>query len=170
MPSDMKKVWSATAFFRTLTETNKLAVEKGFRYVLISGLQGLEQAVESMQNTKAFVMVSENAVGTTNLDNSPRTRRTRTVFLAMRHKMDDMTARQTCKDVMAELHRQFMSKLILEKTRLEENMQFLEPQTTLQEAPDYLIPGTAICMFEITVDTHIDLQYNADEWITTPNN
>ena len=162
--------WNATAFFADLTKRNKLAQSKHFTFCKVSSLEGFEEALAKLQNSTAFVCVSDISEGYTNINNTPHTRRVKTVFLAMRHKMDDMTARQTCKDIMAELHRQFMSKLILEKTRLEENMQFLEPQTTLQEAPDYLIPGTAICMFEITVDTHIDLQYNADEWITTPNN
>ncbi len=166
----MRKVWSATDFFEKLTQSNKLAVEKGFRFVLVSGLSGLEEAVASMLSVNNFVFVSENAVGSTELDNSPHTRRVRTVFLAMRHRGDDMKARRLCMDTMAELHRQFLSRLILEKTRLSENMQYLVPCITLQEVDKYLIPGTAICMFEIAVDTFIDLQYNAAEWITPPNN
>ena len=166
----MKKVWSATDFFEQLTKSNKLAVEKGFVFVQISGLDGLEEALNRMQNTANFVFVSENAVGSTNLDNSPHTRRVRTVFVAMRHKVDDMAARRRCMDTIQELHRQFMSKLIMEKTRMAENMQYLVPRINLQEASKYLAPGTAICMFEIAVDTYINLQYNEDEWITPPNN
>ena len=87
----------------------------------------------------------------------------------MRHKHDDMTARQTCMDTIFEIHRQFCSVLIKEKTRLQENMQYLNPQITLQEVDKYLVPDTAICMFELSVDTYIDLQFKADEWITPKN-
>ena len=72
-------------------------------------------------------------------------------------------------DTIHELHRQFCSMLIQERVRLEENMQFIDPRINLQETPKYLIPGTVIFMFEIAVDTYIDLQYNPDEWITLPN-
>lgn len=164
MPNDFKKEWSATDFFRRLVPRNRLAQRKGFVFCEISGLEGLEEAVASMQNTKAFVCVAENAAGYTDLDNTPHTRRIRTVFLAMRHKLDDMQARQSCMDTMRELHRQFCSVLIREKTRLEENMQYLDPRINLQEVSRYLIPGTAVCMFEIAVNTYIDLQFRPDEW------
>jgi len=169
MPVNLKKVWSATDFFKSLTERNLLAVSKGFRFVQVSGLDGLEEAVASMQNTANFVFVVENAAGYTNLDNTPHTRRVRSVFIAMRHKHEDMQAHRRCMDIIAELHRQFCSALILERTRLEENMQYLDPRITLQEVSRYLIPGTAICMFEIAVDTYIDLSYNPEEWNTQQN-
>lgn len=170
MENDMKKVWSATDFFKSLTERNKLAQEKGFKFVQISGLDGLEEAIATMQNTSNFVFVSENAAGYTYLDNSPHTVRVRTVFIAMRHKLNDMVARRTCMDTIAELHRQFCSMLIMEKTRFTENMQFLGTSITLQEVDKYLIPGTAICMFEIAVNTYIDLSYNESEWTTPKSN
>ncbi len=169
MQNDYTKQWNASDFFRKLTEKNRLAVEKGFRFVEISGLEGLEEAIASMQSTANFVCVMENAAGYTDTDNTPHTRRIRTVFIAMRHKMDDMHARRKCMDTIAELHRQFCSVLIREKTRLEENMQYLDSRINLQETPKYLIPGTVIFMFELAVDTYISLEYNEKEWITQPN-
>ena len=82
----------------------------------------------------------------------------------MRHKQGDMTARQNCLAVINDLHRQFCSRLLMERTRLQENMQYLNSRIHLQEVSRYLVPGTAICMFEIAVDTYIDLSYNPDEW------
>ena len=160
--------WDAGTFFRRLVERNKLCKEKGFRYVTISGLDGLEEAIATMQNNPNLVMVSENAAGATRLDNTPHVTKVRTVFIAMRHKHDDMTARKTCMDIIFELHRQFGSVLIQESTRLRENMQFLNPEITLQEVDKYLVPDTAICMFELAVSTYIDLQYTPEEWTTNP--
>lgn len=156
--------WNAKAFFRSLTEQNKLAKEKGFVYVEVSGLEGLEEALGRLQSTPNFVFVQDNAAGYTELENSPHTRRVRTVFFAMRHKLGDMTARQNCLAVINDLHRQFCSRLLMERTRLQENMQYLNSRIHLQEVSRYLVPGTAICMFEIAVDTYIDLSYNPDEW------
>jgi len=164
------QVWSATDFFERLTASNKLAVEKGFRFVQVSGLEGLEQAVGAMQSTANFVFVVENAAGFTELDNSPRQRKIRSVFFAMRHKYGDMKARRQCMDIMAELFRQFCSVLIQQERRFEENMQYLDTRINMQEVSQHLIPGTAMCMFEIAVDTFINLEYDAREWITQQNN
>lgn len=156
--------WNASDFFRGLTEKNRLAQEKGFVYVEVSGLEGLEEALGRLQSTPNFVFCTDNAAGYTELNNSPHTRRVRTVFFAMRHKLNDMAARRSCLQTIDTLHRQFCSKLILERTRLSEKMQYLDSRINLQEVSQHLVPGTAICMFEISVDTYINLEYNPAEW------
>ena len=107
--------WDATAFFEHLTATNRLAKSEGFTFCRVSGLDGLEEALNNMQQSLACICVSDIANGYTELNNTPRTRRVKTIFLAMRHKIDDMRARNTCMETMREVFRQFMSKLILEK-------------------------------------------------------
>ena len=170
MQNDYTKQWNASDFFRRLTETNLLAQKHGFKFAEVSGLQGLEEAVSSMQNTRNFVCVMENAAGYTEMDNSPHIRRVRTVFLVMRHVLGDMKDRRRCMDIITELHRQFCSMLIREKTRLEdEHMQYLDSRINLQEASKYLIPGTVIFMFELAVDTYVSFEYNEKEWSTQPN-
>ena len=67
--------------------------------------------------------------GYTELNITSHTRRVKTVFFAMRHALDDMEARQECMDIMRELFRQFMSVLIQEKTRVEEEHIYLDPRT-----------------------------------------
>ena len=56
------------------------------------------------------------------------------LFLAKRHKIDDMAARTRCMETLRELFRQYMSLLILG------------------------------AYFQIAVDVYTDLRYNADEW------
>lgn len=103
--------------------------------------------------------------GFTELNNSPHTRRVKTVFLAMRHALDDMTAREECMETMRELFRQFMTRLILERTRLEENCVYLDPRITFQEIDRYFFSGCACAYFQIAVDVFTDLRYNKDEWL-----
>ena len=79
----------------------------------------------------------------------------------MRHALDDMTARQECMDSMRELFRQFMSKLILEKTRLELNNIYLDPRISFQEIDQYFFSGCACAFF---VDTYTDLRSDPNEW------
>ena len=163
--------WNAVAFFKNLTLTNKLAQEKGFTFARVSGLEGFEEALAQMQSKKCFVCVSDLAAGNITLNNTPRTRRVKTVFLAMRHRIDDMTARQNCMDTMRELFRQFMSVLIQEKTRLEQDLIYLDERISFEEISQYFFNGGACAYFNIAVDVFTDLRYNQNEWLpsTTEN-
>lgn len=163
----MKNInWNATAFFEHLTATNKLAQSEGFRFCRVSGLDGFEEALEAMQSTTAFVCVSDLSQGYTELNNTPHTRRVKNVFLAMRHAVDDMDARQECMDTMRELFRQFMSKLIQEKTRIQQHNLYIDPRITFSEIDRYFFSGCACAQFSIAVDTYTDLRENPDEWLT----
>ncbi len=95
---------------------------------------------------------------------APRTRRVKTVFLAMRHAIDDMDARQECIDTMRELFRQFMSVLIQERTKLEQHCIYLDPRITFNEIDRYFFSGCACCYFQIAIDIFTDLRYNENEW------
>lgn len=157
--------WDATVFFESLTSRNRLAKDNGFKFCRVSGMEGFQEALSSMQNAKAFVCVNEVSQGYTSLDNSPRTRRVKTVFLAMRHKLDDMKARQNRFDTLRELFRQFMTVLIKEKTKLEEHCVELDRRITFHEIDEYFFSGCACAYFSVAVDIHTDLRYDKNEWI-----
>lgn len=157
--------WDATSFFETLTTKNRLAIECGFKFCRVSGMEGFQEALASMQNVKAFVCVNDIAQGYTSLDNSPKTRRVKTVFLAMRHKIDDMKARQDRFDTLRELFRQFMTVLIKEKTKLEEQCIELDRRITFHEIDEFFFSGCACAYFSISVDVYTDLRYDENEWI-----
>ena len=159
-----KSDWNAAQFFEELVAKNKLAVAEGFTFCKVSGLEGFEEALHAMQQASAFCCVSDIADGYTELNNTPRTRRVKTVFLAMRHAAEDMEARSECMETMRELFRQFASQLILEKTRLEENCIYIDPRITFNEIDRYFFSGCACAYFQIAVDCYTDLRYNADEW------
>ena len=156
--------WDATKFFEELTSKNRLAKEERFTFCRVSGLEGFEEALDNMQSSASFVCVSDIAAGYTELNNTPRTRRVKTVFLAMRHAIDDMDARQECIDTMRELFRQFMSKLILEKTKQEQHNIYLDSRISFQEIDQYFFSGCACAFFQIAVDTYTDLRYDPTEW------
>ena len=156
--------WNATAYFEELSAKNKLAQAEGFTFSRVSGLEGFEEALHNMQGNTAFVCVSDIAQGFTELNNSPHTRRVKTVFLAMRHALDDMQARQECMETMRELFRQFMSSLILERTRLEQNCIYLDPRISFNEIDRYFFSGCACAYFQIAVDVFTYLRYNEREW------
>lgn len=156
--------WNASVFFENLLAKNKLARSENFVFERVSGLDGFEEALADMQTTANFCCVSDIADGYTELNNSPRTRRVKTVFLAMRHAAEDMEARAICMETMRELFRQMMSVLILEKTKLEQSCIYLDPRISFTEIDRYFFSGCACAYFQIAVDKYTDLRYNADEW------
>lgn len=156
--------WNATAFFADLCRRNRLAVAEGFTFARVSGLEGFEEAIAQAQSATALLAVSDIADGYTELNNTPRTRRVKTVFLAMRHAPEDMEARLECMETMRELFRQMMSVLLLEKTRLEQECIYLDPRITFTEVDRYFFNGAACAYFQIAVDRYTDLRYNSDEW------
>lgn len=158
--------WDAAAFFARLTAQNKLAASLGFRFARVSSLEGFLAHISKGLSVTASVAVSDTSSGGIDLNNSPHTRRVKTVFLFMRHKADDAEARQRCLDRMNELFRQFMSVLIQEKTHLRENSIYLDDRISFTEIDKYFYTGGACAFFQIAVDTFTDLQYNPEEWIT----
>lgn len=156
--------WDAARFFEHLIGKNILAKQEGFLFCRVSGLQGFEDAVNSLQMSNAFFCVSDLADGYTDLNNTPRTRRVKTVFLAMRHSAEDMEARNKCMEIMREIFRQFMSVLTLERVKLEQNCIYIDPRISFNEIDRYFFSGCAGAFFQIAVDIYTDLRYNSDEW------
>lgn len=156
--------WDATTFFEKLTAKNRLAQEIGFVSHRVSGLEGFEECLHDMQECTAFIAISDIAQGYTELNNTPHTRRVKTVFFAMRHAIDDMTARQECMDIMREIFRQFMSVLIQEKVRVMKEHIYLDPRITFVEMPQFFFSGCACAHFQVATDVYTDLRYNFDEW------
>ncbi len=161
----LKGTWNAAAFFERLTAKNRLARGNGFRFCRVSGLEGFEEALAQAQDAVAFVCVSDVADGYMELNNSPRTRRVKTVFLAMRHAAEDMDAREECMDVMRELFRQFASVLVREKVKLQQDCIYLDPRISFNEVDRYFFSGCACAYFQVAVDCFTDLGFDPDEWI-----
>lgn len=160
--------WDALNFFRKLSETNKLAISKNFKFCIVSGLNGLEEAVQNAQYADNFICISEISDGYMEINNTPRTRRIITVFLAMKHRAEDMSARAACMDTMRELFRQFMSLLMLEKVKLEQNCIYIDSRISFNEIDRYFFTGGAGAFFQIAYDVFTDLRFNEDDWSTTP--
>jgi hypothetical protein len=87
----------------------------------------------------------------------------------MRYPIDKPNLRAQRMETMRELFRQFMSKLILEDTKLKERQLYLDTRIRFSEIPEYFASGCACARFQIGVDLFTDLRLNPDEWITPEN-
>ena len=157
--------WDAAAFFERLTNANKLAKSKNFRFARVSSLEGYHTLISKTLEMTACVAVSDTSEGGTEMNNTPHTRRVKTVFLFMRHAADRQDLRQKCLDTMNELFRQFLTVLIQEKTRLSEDCIYIDPYIKFTEIDKYFYSGGACAFFQIALDTFTDLSYNPDEWL-----
>ena len=61
MTAQLNGRWDASAFFENLCASNRLARHEGFTFCRVSGLDGFEEAVNTMQTSTAFVCVSDIA-------------------------------------------------------------------------------------------------------------
>ncbi len=156
--------WNATEFFRNLLNNNKLAQSLGFSFARVSGLEGFEQAMHKLTSAKALLCVSDEADGYMDLNNTPKSRRIKTVFMAMRHQLDNMPARAECFENMNEIFRQFMSVLTRERVKLEQNSIFIDPRVSFNQIDRYFFAGGACAYFQVVIDLFTDLRFNVDEW------
>lgn len=156
--------WDATSFFYTLTKENIFCAEHGYNFARCSGFEGLEEFLLSMQRIKKAVIVSDISPGVTDINNAPRTQRVKTVFLVCRHALENMSARNVAMGELREIFRQFMSRFLLEKNRIEQGILYFDPRIQFSEIPQYFVSGCACAYFQIGVSTQTDLRYNADEW------
>ena len=99
------------------------------------------------------------------MNNTPHTRRVKTVFLMKRHALNDMAARERCMDEMREIFRQFMSVLFKEKTRIEQGILYLDPRVQFTEIEQYFAMGCACAFFNISYDVYTNLVYRPEEWL-----
>lgn len=158
--------WDATEFFRVLTTTNRLAQAHHFCFCRVSGASDFQQLLERSQSQTAFVCVDDISEGFIELNNSPRTRRVKSVFFAMRYPIDKPELRSQRMETLRELFRQFMSRLILEDTKLKERQLYLDSRIRFSEIPEYFASGCACARFQVAVDLFTDLRLNPDEWIS----
>ena len=158
-------MFNAYKFFAELTNRNLLARQHNFVCCRVSGLDGFEDALKNQTRSTALVCVSDTSAGYTELNNTPRTRRVKTIFMAMRHKDFDMEARDKCYNIMREIFNQFMSVLIQQRMKIELEYLYLDPRVTFQEIDSYFFNGAACAHFSIAVDHYTDLSFKAEQWI-----
>lgn len=159
--------WDATEYFRRLTSENLLAQKYGFRFCVVSDLQGFEDAVNALQEAQAFVCVSDISDGIMNLENTPHIRQVKTVFLAMRHSIsapDASELRERCFSILRELFRQFMSAFAKERSYISEGGLYVDPQISFSEINKYFLSGCACAYFQIAVTAYSNLIYRPEEW------
>lgn len=157
-------MFDSIGFFENCTKASKLARKYGFGFVRVSGLESFEDALKSLTIYPALVCATDSSEGYIEFSNTPHEMRVHTVFLAMRHADGNMTERQNCLVILRKLFRQFISRIIRERDRIEHDCEFLTDRITFNEVDRWFFPGCACAYFNITEIIWESIYYDEDEW------
>lgn len=67
--------------------------------------------------------------------------------------------------MVRELFRQLMSRLTLERVRIEQNCIYIDPRISFNEIDRFFFSGCACAYFQIAVDVYTDLRIDYGEWL-----
>ena len=156
--------------FASLTQKNRLCRQHGFRFTMVSDLDGFSEALETMQASTPLICLSDCTSGAIEIDNSPAVRTVMTLFMYMPHPIRDnfQARRQEALRTMREIFRQFMTVLIREAVNLRLQGIYLDPEVTFNEIDRYFHSGGACAYFQIATDKSTDLRLRPDEWTENP--
>lgn len=157
--------WDAFPFFEYLHAHNRICQEKNYKLCRVSSLQGFEDALKNFQSAPAFLCVAEESDATLNLNNTGHSKFVKTIFFAKRHPVDNMVARSEAMKELRVLARQFLSRLVKEKSRINLGFLYIDNQVNFSEIPQAFAPEFACLYFNVMVGVYIDLSYKSSEWI-----
>ena len=160
--------FDAIAYFYAMTESNKLAREKGFVPVTISNTDNLEGLMEEYRDNDRFVAITDTNSG--NLSSADGAygfmkRRAYTVFILSAYEYGNMQARQKELELCRELFFQFVSRILRDKYLYDEKQMYFDTHSfPNQELGRYYLSGMAGLHFTLYVREPVDLQYEESQW------
>lgn len=164
---DTSKFFDSHAYFKELTEKNKLAKANSFFPCSCSGINSIQDVLDNFRKQSAFVCVDDtNDAATEQIGGGWFKKRTFTVFLLIRYRYDDMTERAAKLDICRQLFRQFHSRMIRVKYIYEDlDLSFLNvSKIYARELGEYFISGCTGLYFMVELTEPTDLCYKEDEW------
>lgn len=156
--------WDTVSFFRSLVARNKLSKSLSFGFGSCAGLQGFYDALSAASSSPNFISIDDSSDGMIIRRSTWRVQYVKTVYFSMRHKVGDLNARNFCLSQMREIFRQFMSVLVKERVRLDEDDINIDPNINFSEIDRDFCTGAACAFFQISVDIPMDVCFNPDEW------
>lgn len=163
---DAKRLFDAHAYFCNLCARNKLTKQHQFHPCTVSGIESLQEPLQQFRQKTAFLAVDDTNDGVTVQQSGGWfKKRTFTVFLLMRYRMDDMADRRAKLAVCREIYRQFVSHMIVDKEDLSNELVYLNTARIMsRELGTYFMSGCTGLYFMADVLEPQDVSYNEEEW------
>lgn len=166
---DTKQFFDFHTYIYNMVRHNRLATEQGFVPCSCSGIGFLEGVLARMRTARAFVCLSDICEeSTVRHGGAWFKRRVFTVFVLARY---DTRREDDYRDRLAlcrELFRQMHSRFLVDEARLQSELCYLAvDEIRSRELGGQFINGCTGLYFLLALDEPTDLQFNADEWLTT---
>ena len=153
------------AYVEDLTARNRLAADLGFRFHVVSGTDGLLDAMESLMDSSAFVAVSDDALTSGEASSTPSLVRQKLIIFVMRHAVGDDRARAKCLHTLRELARQFLARMLNDRWILAADRGVMfEEEFQITEPDKYFFSGAACLILNVAYHFKTSLIYDADLW------
>ena len=164
---DAKSLFDSEAYFSKLCAKNRLAKALGFKFCTCTGIESLQGPLDSFRTTNVFFCLDDANDGVLFRGKSGGwfMKRTFTVFMMRRHKLQDETARIAALTTCRILFRQIMSRLLVDQEDLSNEMVYLHTENVMsREFGQYFLSGCTGLYFMIDVSEPVDLTYDSEEW------
>ena len=156
------------SYMETLTSENILCQSNGYRCVSCSGIEALEGVLDNYKNTSHFVCVDDSNDANIFSEGGWFKRRTVTLFFLARQSFKDLKSRAAQIDLCREIYRQFLSRLINDRYKFEDNMMFVRLDNIYTRDINTAAMGDICGMYMMFyIDEPIDLTYDDSLWTTT---
>lgn len=165
---DSNLTFNALGYFEHLAKSNRLAQENDFWPCFCSGPESIDGIMQNFRKRKNFIMIddttSQNTYsrGVTFFDKNVYT-----VFILAHYHIDDMEDRQEKLELCRRIFRQFHSRMIFDKQRMEfgDMLEWLDVSSVYsREMSRYSMSGVTGLYFMVNNDEPVDLTYNSNEW------
>lgn len=163
---DAINYFDSFAYFKEMAEKNRLSVENGFYPCACSGINSLQDVLDQFRRKSAFIAIDDtNDSATEQRGGGWFKKRTFTIFLLIRYKMNDMDDRSVKLNICRQILRQFHSKMIIDKERLDNEMVQLNVSSIYsREIGEYFLSGCTGLYFMLDSYEPIDLIYREEDW------
>lgn len=157
-------MFDAKTYFSTLC-SSLLATKTDFLFGQISDNAYLEDLISGSKRNSNFFMLDDTEEGTTvNRSGAYFERRTYTVYLLSKFKINNMTDRHTKLLAIRSIYRKLLTKLILDHSEQANGIEYMSFPIRYFEIPGYYTGGTCGIWFSVLLDEPVELIYNEADW------
>lgn len=151
-------------YFKILSQSLKLTRDK-YHFTKVSGLDNLEGILATRKEHSHFIAVDDTENGTLVRGNGGGffDRRPSTIFICAAIDIKDTSKRDSLLNEFREIHKSFVSKLILDKHN-NGLMSFDFSRIPYYEMPGYFANGCIGIYFMIHSDEPTNLAYDESKW------
>lgn len=159
--------FDAFDYFSSICNTLKKSKDNGYYPCKVSGLANMEEVINAYQTQKAYFAIDDSNDGQIFKASGGGffVRKMYVIYILKKFAFNNMDQQKEVMQECREIYHSVCKKLIKDKSLLANEMIYLNTERIpFYEMQGYLIAGCAGVYTMITIDTPINLCYDAAEW------